>query len=143
MFNSSGGSSLKAQAGMTIIGLKKPMAAGTLTRSDVARVTGLDEFSVATVFRTVGSKSAASIFTQLRRNSRSRQSPDDKRSMAINAAATQTRNRASPQCPGTVRRGCASPVGRYELPRWVEPIKGIPATANRAISQTAKRVPEF
>src|SRR5713226_10557875 len=103
-FRSWAGSSRNVQAGRTMVRFQKPMAAGTRTHSDVAIVISLDANKpdvnkpdptdpdapiASTVFRTAGSRSAATIGVQLLRSRRSRQSPAAKRIIATLAPRAQ------------------------------------------------------
>src|ERR1700686_3433107 len=109
-FRSWAGNSRNAQAGKTIVRFQKPMAAGTRTYSDVAIVIDLEiEFEIdlemtdpdapiaSTVFRTAGSRSAATIGVQLRRSRRRRQSPASKRIIATEAPRAQATNTKTAQ----------------------------------------------
>src|SRR5216684_997034 len=108
------GSSRNAQDGRTIVRFQKPIAAGTRTHSDVAMVTELarcstnleandpDATIASTVFRTAGSRSAATIAVQLRRSRRRRQSPVAKRTIAALAPTVHAMKTKSAQRPGIV-----------------------------------------
>src|SRR5579864_6397662 len=102
VFSSSDDSSRSTQPGITIIDLKKPTTEGTLTCSDMASVTDLDEVKSATTFAISGLRSAVQIATQPVRSSRRRQIPVVKRRSAKQAAIIHARNRISPQGPGKV-----------------------------------------
>src|SRR5229473_2964805 len=155
-----GGSSRNVQAGRTIIRFQKPMAAGTRTYSDVATVIDLeandtDALIASTVFRTAGSRSAATSAMQLRRSRRRRQSPVAKRAIAALAPRIHARKAKSAQRPGTVIAGRPLPAGippdiPDDIPAAIgarpapkPPSKGSAATASNARNQTANRVPEF
>ena len=150
---SSGGSSCNAQAGSTIARLKKPMAAGTRTHSDVA-IDRRTRRLHPTVFRTAGSRSAAMIGVQLRRNWRRRQSPAAKRTIAAPTPRAQARKTKSAQRPGMVIAGRTLPsltsptlgdipVAISIRPSPRPPSTGSAATVSNARNQTANRVPEF
>src|ERR1700681_2726225 len=119
-FRSWGDSSRSAQAGRTMVRFQKPMAAGTRTYSDVAIVIDLETIDpdvnkpdvtdrdapiASTVFRTAGSRSAATIGVQLRRSPRRRPSPVTKRIIATEAPRAQARKRKPAQRPGMVIAG--------------------------------------
>src|SRR6266404_6535439 len=113
-FRSWAGSSRNAQAGSTIVRFQKPMAAGTRTDSDVAIVidfeidlapTDPEALIASTVFRTAGSRSAATTGVQLRRSRRRRQSPATKRIIATHAPRAQAPKTKSAHRPGMVIAG--------------------------------------
>src|SRR6266446_5022675 len=86
------------------------MAAGTRTDSDVAIVIDFetadpDPLIATIVFRTAGSRSAATIGVQLRRSRRRRQSPAAKRMIATHAPRAQAKKTKSAQRPGIVIAG--------------------------------------
>src|SRR5437899_5254866 len=137
-FRSWAGSSRNAQAGSTIVRFQKPIAVGTRTHSDVAIViefeiafeidpetTDPDAPIASTVFRTAGSRFAATIGVQLRRSRRRRQSPAAKRIIATHAPRTQAKKTKSAQRPGIVIAGRRLP---HELP------DGIPEAVPAVIS---------
>src|ERR1700676_4946077 len=103
-----------------MVRFQKPMAAGTRTYSDVAIVIDLETIDpdvnkpdmtdrdlpiASTVFRTAGSRSAATIGVQLRRSRRRRQSPVTKRIIATEAPRAQARKTKTAQRPGMVIAG--------------------------------------
>src|SRR6266481_7067297 len=174
-FRSWARSSRNAQAGSTIVRFQKPIAAGTRTYSDVAIViefetafeidpetTDPDAPIASTVFRTAGSRSAATIGVQLRRSRRRRQSPAAKRIIATHAPRAQAKRTKSAQRPGIVIAGRRLPhefaaaipdnipdevpediPAITARPSPIPPSTGSAATANKARNQTANRVPEF
>src|ERR1700674_791487 len=151
------------------------MAAGTRTYSDVAIVIDLEiEFEIdlemtdpdapiaSTVFRTAGSRSAATIGVQLRRSRRRRQSPVTKRIIPTPAPKAQAIKTKSAQRPGMVIAGRRLPHEYAEAipdnipddipddipaigarPSPTPPSTGSAATVSNARNQTANRVPEF
>src|SRR6266852_2676435 len=166
-FRSWAGSSRNVQAGRTMVRFQKPMAAGTRTHSDVAIVIKFEiEFEItdpdapiaSTVFRTAGSRSAATIGVQLLRSRRSRQSPAAKRIIATHAPRAQALKTKSAQRPGMVIAGRRLPheftdaipdfipndiPAANPRPSPTPPSTGSAATVSNARNQTANRVPEF
>ncbi len=144
---SSGGSSRKAHAGRIIVRFQKPIAAGTRTHSDVDIVTGAEATMASTVFRTTGSRSAATTGVQLCRSRRKCQSPSTKRAIATNAPSAHATNPKSAQVPGIVIAGwrrphvIPGPISARPSPK--PPHTGSAATVSNARNQTANRVPEF
>src|ERR1019366_1821661 len=131
---------------------------GTRTHSEVATVTDLDRWSDApiasTVFRTTGSRSAATTGVQLRRNCRRRQSPVARRAIARPTPTAQARKTKSAQRPGMAIAGARLRDTGADIPdviiiacRWPGPAPkppgtGSAATVSNARNQTANRVPE-
>ena len=156
-----------------MVRLKKPMAAGTRTHSDVAIVIDLGTIDLetvdletldleaiepdapiaSTVLRTAGSRSATPIGVQLSRSRRRLQIPVAKRITAAHAPSAQARKTKNAQRPGMMMAGrkfshdVAGDID--EIPAIVArpspklPSSGSAATVSNAVNQTANRVPEF